>query len=83
MKMRRSCLKRPDGGSAQEERRLSFASGSAQSAQQPPTPPALYSMHAAGRSAHSAPAIQMTGLTLVYPAECFMPWEYPKELQTI
>ena len=49
----RSCLKRPDGGSAPEERRLSFASGSAQSAQstqQPPTPPALYAMHPMGRS---------------------------------
>ena len=49
----RSCLKRPDGGSASEERRLSFASGSAQSAQstqQPPTPPALYAMHPMGRS---------------------------------
>ena len=46
----RSCLKRPDGGSASEERRLSFASRSAQSAQSTQQPP-----HASSPLRHASP----------------------------
>ena len=63
----RSCLKRPDGSGVSEERRLSFAGSSGQyAAQQPATPPALYTAHPMGRSALVMPS----RVSRIAPATC-------------